>query len=95
MSISRGTLVLAKGRRMLVLSGGMFNSIPGEPGVIAINVVKGPPGLLNVPLSGGWVALPGHIYRIPKAVITETYGDVGVQKLTEINNMLFRILATD
>lgn len=94
-SIARGDIVVADGDRMLVVSGGMYNSLLDEGGVIAIDVIEGPPSLLAVTLDDGWVALPGRISWIPKETISETVGRIDVQQLTDVNNMLFKILATD
>lgn len=86
--------------RVLVLSSTVYNEIPSEPTVLVAPVLDSEPDTgFGVPLalreggSAGWAA-PGLITSLRKTRLTERVGAVDVQTLTDVNAMLFRILAT-
>lgn len=79
---------------MLVVSSTVYNEIPSEPTVIVVPVFDSEPDAgFGVELGEGWAA-PGLITSLRKVRLARMLGRVDVQKLTDVNNMLFRILAT-
>jgi mRNA-degrading endonuclease toxin of MazEF toxin-antitoxin module len=91
----RGELwITDAGVSVLVLSSTVYNEIPSEPTVIVVPVFDSEPDTgFGVRLGEGWAA-PELITSLRKARLQELLGHVDVQKLTDVNNMLFRILAT-
>lgn len=81
--------------RVLVLSGGMYNALPDVPNVLVVPVVAESP-------AGGWMVPVGSEFAVVDRVspfrkawlLTQDYR-VEVDTLTDINNALFKILATD
>lgn len=79
---------------VLVISSTVYNQIPSEPTVIVVPVFDTEPDTgFGVELGGGWAA-PGLVTSLAKARLSEFRRQVGTQALTDVNNMLFRILAT-
>jgi mRNA-degrading endonuclease toxin of MazEF toxin-antitoxin module len=79
---------------VLVVSSTVYNEIPSEPTVIVVPVFTSEPDTgFGVDLGDGWAA-PGLITTLRKARLAELLRQVDVQRLTDVNNMLFRILAT-
>ena len=79
---------------VLVVSSTVYNEIPSEPTVIVGPVFDSEPDRgFGVDLGEGWAA-PGLITSLRKARLARILRRVDVQKLTDVNNMLFRILAT-
>ena len=95
-SPSRGDIwALEDGQNVLVLSSTVYNEIASEPTVIVAPVFTGEPDAgFGVPLGGDAWAAPGFITSLRKTRLAEFSGHVDVQTLTDVNNMLFRILAT-
>lgn len=86
---------LGDGRSVLILSSTIYNEIASEPTLIVVPVFTGEPDAgFGVALGGDEWAAVGFITNIRKARLVELRGQVGVQELTDVNNMLFRILAT-
>lgn len=80
--------------RVLVLSSSVYNEIPSEPTVIVVPVFDSEPDTgFGVALGAGWAA-PGLVTSLGKARLRERLGKIDLQALTDVNNMLFRILAT-
>lgn len=80
--------------RVLVISSTVYNEIPSEPTVIAVPVFDTEPDTgFGIELGEGWAA-PGLITSLPKARLSEFCHQVRTQALTDVNNMLFKILAT-
>jgi hypothetical protein len=78
----------------MVLSSTVYNEIPSEPTVIVVPVFDGEPATgFGVDLNGGWAA-PGLVTSLRKARLDERRRQLDPQALTDVNNMLFRILAT-
>ena len=82
------------GVTVLVVSSTVYNEIPSEPTVIVVPVFTSEPDTgFGVDLGDGWAA-PGLITSLRKARLAERLRNVDAQRLTDVNNMLFRILAT-
>ena len=79
---------------VLVISSTVYNEIPSEPTVIVVPVFDSEPDTgFGVDLGGGWAA-PGLVTSLRKARLNEHRRRIDVQALTDVNNMLFKILAT-
>ena len=66
-----------------------------EPTIVVAPVFSGEPDAgFGVPLGGDIWAAPGFITSLRKSRLSEYRSRVDVQDLTNVNNMLFRILAT-
>jgi hypothetical protein len=80
---------------VLVISSTVYNEIPSEPTIIVVPIFDHDTDTgFGVPLDAGvWVA-PGLVTSLRKTALSEFRRRVDVQALTEVNNMLFRILAT-
>ncbi len=82
------------GVRVLVVSSTVYNEIPSEPTVIIVPVFDSEPDAgFGVDVGDGWAA-PGLISSLRKVRLEALVRHVDVQTLTEVNTMLFRILAT-
>ena len=82
------------GITVLVISSTVYNEIPNEPTVIVVPVFDTEPDTgFGVDLGVGWAA-PGLVTSLRKARLGELRRRIDVQALTDVNNMLFRILAT-
>lgn len=81
--------------RVLVVSSTVYNEIPSEPTVIVIPILTGEPDAgFGAPLGTDRWAATGLITSLSKSQLHGCEGNVGIQTLTDVNNMLFRILAT-
>ena len=82
------------GIRVLVISSTVYNEIPSEPTVVVVPVFDTEPDTgFGVDLGEGWAA-PGLIASLRKARMRERVRQVDMQALTDVTNMLFKILAT-
>lgn len=82
------------GIRVLVISSTVYNEIPSEPTVVVVPLFDTEPDTgFGVDLGEGWAA-PGLIASLRKARMRERVRQVDMQALTDVNNMLFKILAT-
>ena len=82
------------GISVLVISSTVYNEISSEPTVIVVPVFDTEPDTgFGVDLGGGWAA-PGLVTSLRKARLNEHRRRIDVQALTDVNNMLFKILAT-
>ena len=82
------------GVSVLVISSTVYNEIVSEPTVVVVPVFGSEPDAgFGVALASGWAA-PGLVTNLRKARLLEHVRTVDVQALTDVNNMLFRILAT-
>ncbi len=80
---------------MLVISSTVYNEIPSEPTIIVVPIFDHDTDTgFGVQLDDGVWAVPGLVTSLRKAALSEFRRRVDVQALTEVNNMLFRILAT-
>lgn len=79
---------------VLVISSTVYNEIETEPTVVVVPVFTSEPATgFGVEVGDGWAA-PGLVTSMRKARLGECRRHVDVQVLTDVNNMLFRILAT-
>ncbi len=82
------------GISVLVISSTVYNEIPSEPTVIVVPVFDTEPDTgFGVDLGEDWAA-PGLVTSLRKARLGERRRHIDVQVLTDVNNMLFKILAT-
>lgn len=82
------------GYTVLVISSTVYNEIPNEPTVIVVPVFDSEPDTgFGVDLNHGWAA-PGLVTSLGKSRLVEFHRRVDTQALTDVNNMLFKILAT-
>jgi len=82
------------GISVLVISSTVYNEIPSEPSVVVVPVFDTEPDTgFGVDLGDGWGA-PGLVTSLRKARLSERRRRIDVQALTDVNNMLFKILAT-
>lgn len=79
---------------VLVLSSTVYNEIRSEPAVVVVPVFDSEPDTgFGVDLGGDWAA-PGLVASLRKARLREVRYQADVQTLTDVNNMLFKIIAT-
>ncbi len=82
------------GVRVLVISSTVYNEIATEPTVVVVPVFGSEPDTgFGVDLGDGWAA-PGLVASLRKARLAQRRRQIDVQALTDVNNMLFKILAT-
>lgn len=82
------------GIRVLVISSTVYNEIISEPTVIVVPVFDTEPDTgFGVHIGDGWAA-PGLVSSLRKQRLRQHRRRVDVQTLTDVNNMLFKILAT-
>jgi hypothetical protein len=82
------------GVRVLVISSTVYNEIPSEPTVVVVPVFDTEPDTgFGMDLGDCWAA-PGLVASLRKARLRERRRRIDIQALTDVNNMLFRILAT-
>lgn len=80
---------------VLIISSTVYNEIPNEPTVIVVPVFdRSPDTGFGVDLGEGTWAAPGLITSLRKSSLGQLHRQVDVQSLTDVNNMLFKILAT-
>ena len=83
------------GIRVHVISSTVYNDIPSEPTVIVVPVFDTEPDTgFGVDLGDDDWAAPGLVTSLRKARLSEHRRQIDVQALTNVNNMLFKILAT-
>ena len=86
---------LGDDRTVLVLSSTFYNEIASEPTVIVVPVFTGEPAAgFGVPIGNDTWAAPGFITSLRKTRLATFHDRVDVQYLTDVNNMLFKVLAT-
>ncbi|HEY2194199.1 MAG TPA: type II toxin-antitoxin system PemK/MazF family toxin [Actinomycetospora sp.] len=79
---------------VLVVSSTVYNEIPSEPTVVIVPIFDSEPDAgFGVEVGEGWAA-PGMISSLRKLRLSALLRHVDVQTLTEVNTMVFRILAT-
>jgi hypothetical protein len=82
------------GITVLVISSTVYNEIVSEPTVIVVPVFDTEPDAgFGVNLGEGWAA-PGLVSSLRKDRLSELRRRIDLQALTDVNHMLFRILAT-
>ena len=71
------------------------NAIPSEPTIVVVPVFDRDPDTgFGVPLDPGTWAAPGLATSLRKKALGDFRRRVDVPALTDVNNMLFRLLAT-
>jgi len=95
MSPRRGEIwTTTEAGNVLVVSCTVYNEIPSEPTVIVMPVFSHEADTgFGVEIDTGWVAT-GLIAAFDKDDLVALAGVIGVQELTNVNNTLFKILAT-
>ncbi|MPZ00662.1 MAG: MazF family transcriptional regulator [Actinophytocola sp.] len=82
------------GVTVLVISSTIYNEIASEPTVIVVPVFDAEPDTgFGVDIGDGWAA-PGLVTSLRKTRLNEHRRQADVQTLTNVNTMLFKILAT-
>ncbi len=82
------------GVSVLVISSTVYNEITAEPTVVVVPVFGSEPDTgFGVDLGEGWAA-PGLVTSLRKVRLSERRRHIDVQVLTDVDNMLFKILAT-
>jgi hypothetical protein len=96
MTARRGDVwTLDNGVEVLVISSTVYNEIVTEPTIVVVPVFGNEPDTgFGTDVGGGAWAAPGLITSLRKARLADFGRRVDVQALTDVNNMLFRILAT-
>jgi hypothetical protein len=83
------------GISVLVISSTVYNEIPSEPTVIVVPIFDTEPDTgFGVDLGENDWAAPGLVSSPRKASLSARQRRIDVQALTDVNNMLFKILAT-
>lgn len=83
------------GVTVLVISSTVYNEIPSEPTIVVVPVFDHNPDTgFGVPLDGGGWAAPGLVTSLRKTALLDFRRRIEIQSLTDVNTMLFRILAT-
>jgi mRNA-degrading endonuclease toxin of MazEF toxin-antitoxin module len=82
--------------RVLVVSGGMYNSLPDVIQVLIVPVVQDNlPGGWSIAVGEDGFAVVDRIAPFRKAWLTKRRRRVDTETLTDVNNALFKILATE
>ena len=82
------------GVSVLVISSTVYNEIAAEPTVVVVPVFGSEPDTgFGVDLGEGWAA-PGLVTSLRKVRLSERRRHIDVQALTDVDTMLFKILAT-
>ena len=82
------------GISVLVISSTVYNEIVSEPTIVVVPVFDTEPDTgFGVDLGDGWAA-PGLVTSLRKARLSDRRRRIDIQALTDVNNMLFKILAT-
>jgi hypothetical protein len=77
-----------------VISSTVYNEIVSEPTIVVVPVFDTEPDTgFGVDLGDGWAA-PGLVTNLRKARLSDRRRRIDIQTLTDVNNMLFKILAT-
>jgi hypothetical protein len=83
------------GISVLVISSTVYNEIPSEPTVIVVPIFDTEPDTgFGVDLGENDWAAPGLVSSLRKVRLSARHRRIDVQALTDVNNMLFKILAT-
>ena len=86
---------LDDGHIVLVLSSTFYNEIASEPTIIVVPVFTGEPAAgFGVRVGDDRWAAPGFTTSLRKTRLAAFHDRIDIQSLTDVNNMLFKILAT-
>ena len=94
--LSRGEVwETSSGVRVLIISSTVYNEIASEPTVVVVPVLgDGPDTGFGVDIGEGLWAATGLVTSLRKTALGRREQRIDVQALTDVNNMLFKILAT-
>ena len=82
-------------RTVLVISGNMYNGLPDWLYVLAMDVVTDASAApATVGIGDGRYVLVDSIGRLPKRIFADQVGQIDRQALADVDNWLFKILAT-
>ena len=82
------------GISVLVISSTVYNEVVSEPTIVVVPVFDTEPDTgFGVDLGDGWAA-PGLVTSLRKARLSDHRRRIDIQALTDVNTMLFKILAT-
>jgi mRNA-degrading endonuclease toxin of MazEF toxin-antitoxin module len=82
------------GISVLVISSTVYNEMVSEPTIVVVPVLDTESDTgFGVDLGDGWAA-PGLVTSLRKARLSDRRRRIDIQTLTNVNNMLFKILAT-
>lgn len=99
MNLRRGQIWTISGRRprnVLVISGGMYNDQPAMRTVLTMRIeTKSSDDAWCVPVGEREFVLVDRITFTPKTLFARHLRTIDVQALTDVNNALFKILATN
>lgn len=77
-----------------MISSTVYNEIVSEPTIVVVPVFDTEPDTgFGVDLGDGWAA-PGLVTSLRKVRLSDRRRRIDIQTLTDVNNMLFKILAT-
>lgn len=80
---------------VLIISSTVYNEIASEPTVVVVPVFgHGTDTGFGVDIGEGRWAAPGLVTSLRKSELVQRERRIDVQALTDVNNMLFKILAT-
>ncbi|OIN81364.1 type II toxin-antitoxin system PemK/MazF family toxin [Mycobacterium malmoense] len=83
------------GISVLVISSTVYNEIASEPTVIVVPIFDHDLDTgFGVELGDAKWAAPGLVTSLRKSALDEFHREADIQSLTDVNNMLFKILAT-
>jgi hypothetical protein len=78
---------------VLVISSTVYNEIAAEPTVVVPVFETEPATGFGVDIGGGWAA-PGLVTTVRKIRLNRFLRRIEIQAPTDVDNMLFKILAT-
>jgi len=85
----------SSGVRVLIISSTVYNEIASEPTVVVVPVLGHGPGTgFGVDIGEGLWAATGLVTSLRKAALVQRKQRIDIQAFTDVNNMLFKILAT-
>ncbi len=86
---------LDNGFEVLVISSTVYNEIASEPTIAVVPVFDSEPAAgFGTDIGEGAWAAPGLVTSLRKSRLASFRRRVDMQALTDVNNMLFKILAT-
>ncbi|MGQ0465036.1 MAG: MazF family transcriptional regulator [Sporichthyaceae bacterium] len=90
----RGEIWATVDAQALVISSTVYNEIVDEPTVVVVPVFDTEPATgFGVDVGSAWAA-PGLVSALDKSDLRGRLRVIEIQALMDVNNMLFRILAT-
>lgn len=85
----------SSGVRVLIISSTVYNEIASEPTVVVVPVLgDGPDTGFGVDIGEELWAATGLVTSLRKTTLVQRERRIDIESLTDVNNMLFKILAT-